>query len=130
MFRTYRAKGVVLAIPLDLDLVAPIQYQKWGSTQTAVSGSFLMQSPAGEVYTCASDAEGTAPLNYAPISDEPGWFRKQGTVEAYQATAAGKIETLEGTTYYGPGDYVIKNPDGDMYAIGQAKFDIRYELVD
>ena len=57
-----------------------------------------------------------------------GTYVKDTPIWAERAEAAGSVQTKEGRTHYGAGDYVVSNhEDGsDAYAIGAEKFEAMY----
>jgi len=126
--KKYRAKvtNLISAVQLDLDTQG-FTYQKWGDQQTCQAGDWLVRSGSGDCYTITN---ASFLRTYQEVS--PGRYRKHTTIQATQATTAGKIKTQEGTTAYEAGDYLIKNnEDGtDNYAISQTRFHDLYELVD
>jgi hypothetical protein len=110
-----------------LDLSAQgsvIKYLKWGDTQTAKQGDWLLNN-AGEVYTVDKES---FEKTYTQLS--PGQYVKSG-VYAAQAIEAGSIQTKEGTTHYAAGSWLLyNNEDGtDGYAVTDEKFRKLY-LVD
>ena len=58
-----------------------------------------------------------------------GQYRKITPVWVERAAEAGSVETKEGWTHFGPGDYVVSNnPDGtDAYAMNAETLDSLYE---
>jgi hypothetical protein len=122
----YRRKEqtTVIAIRLDLETEG-LTYQKWGGTQRAKRGDWLVNNQ-DDVYTV--DAE-TFDRTYHQVGR--GLYEKKSKVWVKRAGEAGTIKTKEGSTAYEPGDYLVFNePDGkDGYAIKPDKFDSLYEPV-
>lgn len=63
---------------------------------------------------------------YRPVAGKPGHFEKFGEVQAKRLTKPSIIETREGRQEANPGDYVIKNPLGEVYPISRDKFERKY----
>ena len=122
--RRYRRRPdrPVLAVRLALDFDALV-YRKWGDTQQAKPGDWLVESE-GDTYTVDADA---FERTYEQVA--PGQFVKQAPVWAIRATEAGSVETLEGATHYEAGDFLVRNgsPEGEPYAIARATFESLYE---
>jgi len=125
MRRRYRRKPdqAVTAVRLALDL-GEFTYHKWGDTQRAREGDWLVEND-GDVYTVSADSFART---YQPVS--PGRWLKTTPVWAERAEQAGAVATSEGRTHYDAGDWLVSNrEDGsDAYAIGAAKFERMYEL--
>jgi len=119
-----RAGRLVTAVQLSLDFDR-LEYQKWGGSQTAVPGDWLVENE-GEVYTVA---RGTFERTYREVS--PGRFRKVEPVWARVAEQDGSITTKEGRTDYSAGDVIVFNdPDEvDGYAMSAERFESLYEPV-
>jgi hypothetical protein len=124
MRQRYRRKPdqPVTAVPLALDFDG-FNYRKWGDTQRAQPGDWLVDN-AGDVYTVAADV---FVRTYREVS--PGRWVKSTPVWAEQAAQAGSVVTTEGRTHYQAGDWLVSNgEDGsDAYAISAAKFIALYE---
>lgn len=118
-----KATSVVIAVQLDLDTEGFV-YQKWGGEQRCKPGDWLV-SNEGECYTI--DRESFA-ATYSEVS--PGVYRKTQPVWAELAEKAGVITTVEGSTAYEAGDYLVcNNEDGtDAYAVARQVFEQDYEL--
>jgi len=118
-----RPDSPVVAIRLELDTDGLV-YRKWGDTQRAKRGDWLVDN-AGDVYTV--DAAVFA-RTYRPAGQGPGTYVKSTPVWATKAENAGSVVTKEGRTHYEAGDYIVSNSsDGsDQYAIAAAKFDALY----
>lgn len=125
------------AIPVPVQAIQltdiAISYVKWGGIQHAKKGDWLI-SKGGEQYTCdeAVFAETYRPYYASEFfhQPEPGWFYKQALIEAEKATEDGTVQTLEGTSAYKAGDFIVTNPGGDRYCIPKNKFHNLYELVE
>ncbi len=124
MRQAYRRKPdqAVSAIQLTLEFDAFV-YRKWGDTQQARPGDWLVDNH-GDVYTV--EAESFA-RTYRQVS--PGRWVKTSPVWAECATQAGAVATKEGRTHYQAGDWLVSNgADGaDAYAISADKFLQLYE---
>jgi len=121
MTPTHRARIVpIKALQLDM----PVSYEKWGGIQNAKSGDWLIFK-GGEIYSCDRQVfEDT----YRPLEGgEKGQFYKDACIEAHVAEAGGTVATLEGTSAFEAGDYIVTNPGGDMYVIRADKFHLLYE---
>ncbi len=120
----YIKKNTVTAVQINLDLKDKIlQYQKWGGLQTAKIGDWLVDNN-GEVYTCDSKVFDNT---YEMVS--PGVYRKTVMITAELAVKSGSVNTIEGTSSYGKGDFIITNPGGDQYPVDREKFFEMYERV-
>lgn len=111
-------------INLELDSIpAVIYYSKWGGTQTAKQGDWLLNNQ-GECYTV--DQESFA-ATYEEVT--PGQYCKTGSVWATIATADGVINTKEGQSTYEAGDYIVFNSEDltDGYCMSSEKFLSMYE---
>jgi hypothetical protein len=117
-----RPDSFVTAVQLNLDFDG-ISYTKWGDTQKAKPGDWLVNN-GGEVYTV--DQESFA-ATYTEQS--PGVFAKTGSVWAYEAQNDGTIPTKEGTSEFKTGDFLVFNDEGllDGYCMSAEKFHQLYE---
>jgi hypothetical protein len=115
----------VVAIQLELDGI-DFTYEKWGATQRCKPGDWLVDSD-GDVYSVDKD---TFARTYQKVST--GHYLKTTPVWAETAGEAGRVKTLEGTTGYQAGDYLVFNQEdgGDAYAVAKAKFESMYEPAD
>lgn len=115
----------IAAVQLALETEG-FAYRKWGSEQRAKQGDWVVDND-GDVYTV--DAE-TFSRTYRQTST--GAFVKTTSVWAQRAEHAGSVETKEGTTNYGAGDYLVSNdPDGsDEYAMDAHKFEALYAATE
>jgi len=124
MRRRFRRKAtqVVTAVRLQLDFDA-LTYRKWGDTQTARAGDWLVDN-GGDVYTVESESFART---YTEVG--PGRFIKTAAVWAEQARSAGSVRTKEGHTHYAAGDWLVSNTEdgSDAYAIGAETFERLYE---
>lgn len=117
-----RSSEFIVAVQFDLDIDG-FTYRKWGDTQTAKRGDWLVNNN-GDIYT----VEGTSfARTYRPTG--PGTWVKTTPVWAEVAGSAGEIPTKEGFTHYEAGDYLVSNePDGsDTYAVSKDAFERMYE---
>lgn len=117
-----RADQSVVAVQLPLD-GSGFSYEKWGGTQTAKAGDWLVNN-AGDTYTV--DAE-TFARTYEQVGT--GKYIKTAPVWAEVAEQSGRVTTKEGATDYEPGDYLVFNEEdgGDAYAVSAKKFEEMYE---
>lgn len=113
------------AVRLDLDFDG-LTYRKWGDTQRAAPGDWLVDND-GDVYTVNAE---TFTRTYKEVS--PGRWVKIAPVWAERATEPGSVVTQEGRTHYEAGDWLVSNgEDGaDAYAISAETFDRLYEPDD
>lgn len=120
-----REQQVVLAVQINLDTDG-FSYRKWGGLQECRQGDWLVNNN-GDCYTINEE---TFSKTYKETA--PGQFVKFALVCAMQATASGKVKTLEGFTDYGVGDYLVSNNDDgtDSYAVTKVKFEEMYEEID
>jgi hypothetical protein len=111
----------VIAVRLALETDGFV-YQKWGGEQRAKPGDWVVDND-GDVYTV--DA-GVFARTYHRTG--PGAYVKSTPVWAERASQAGSIQTKEGVTHYGAGDYIVSNnEDGsDEYAVAANKFESLY----
>ena len=116
-----RADRPVVAVRLALDTDGLV-YRKWGAEQRAKPGDWLVDNE-GDVYTVDADVFART---YRPTG--PGTYVKTTPVWAEKTTAAGAVETKEGTTHYQAGDYLVSNDSGgsDRYAVSAATFESMY----
>jgi len=125
--KQYRRKErtTVVAVRLDLDMHG-FTYTKWGGDQHCKRGDWLVDNGA-DVYTIAA---ATFADTYRETSR--GVYEKIGYVWAEQAESAGSIQTKEGSTDYGSGDFLVFNDAQrkDGYAIAADKFRLLYELAE
>ena len=117
-----RANQAVVAVQLALD-GAGLSYEKWGASQTARSGDWLVDND-GDIYTV--DAE-TFARTYEKVGY--GKYIKTTPVWAEVAKQGGRVTTKEGSTEYETGDYLVFNQEdgGDAYAVNAKKFEEMYE---
>jgi len=120
-----RPELAVSAVRLALDFDR-LTYRKWGDTQRAAPGDWLVDND-GDVYTVNAE---TFTRTYKEVS--PGRWVKIAPVWAERATEPGSVVTQEGRTHYEAGDWLVSNgEDGaDAYAISTETFDRLYEPDD
>ncbi|MFT5135701.1 MAG: hypothetical protein ACI9XU_002114 [Arenicella sp.] len=121
-----KAAQTIVAVQLNLDTQG-LHYKKWGANQFAKKDDWLANNN-GSVYSIDNAAFERA---YKLVS--PGQYQKVSDIYAKLADNDGSIATLEGTTHYRKGDYLVyENPNqtGDAYAISSERFKDMYELVD
>jgi hypothetical protein len=97
-----KANQYVIAVRLDLDTDGLV-YRKWGGTQRAKRGDWLIDN-GGDVYTV--DAKSFS-RTYERVA--AGRYLKTTPVWAQVATEAGSVQTKEGTSSYKRGDYIVYN---------------------
>ena len=119
-----RKDKLVVAVQLNLKTNG-IDYIKWGSTQHAKAGDWIIDNN-GECYTVDSESFAST---YEMVS--PGMYYKTSAVWAVQAGCYGTIETKEGTSSFCPDDYIVYNDNqfNDGYCISRKKFESMYEEV-
>lgn len=124
MRQRFRRKSdqAVSAVRLLLDFDG-FSYQKWGDTQRAAAGDWLVDNN-GDVYTVSAE---TFARTYREAS--PGRWAKVVPVWAERASEPGSVATQEGQTHYEAGDWLVSNrEDGeDAYAISAEKFEKLYK---
>ena len=127
MRKQYRRKANQQVVAVQLALDTPgFSYRKWGAEQRCKAGDWVVNND-GDVYTVDAD---TFARTYAEVA--PGQYRKTGRVWAEKMAAAGAVKTLEGTTHYAEGDYLVSNDEAghDAYAVSAQKFAELYEPAD
>lgn len=92
-----------------------------GSTLTAQAGDWLVSD--GE--TDWSVAAQIFPDTYSDLGG--GTYAKTAVVVARQLPAKATILTLEGAAEAEAGDWLVRNPGGDVWPVPDAEFDRRYE---
>jgi hypothetical protein len=124
MRRQYQRKKnqFVRAVQLALETDGFV-YRKWGAEQRCKAGDWLVDND-GDVYTIA---EQEFARTYREI--EPARYWKSTPIWAERAAAAGSVQTLEGTTHYEAGDYIVANEEAGQptYAVSAKKFEAMYE---
>jgi hypothetical protein len=120
-----RPENFVTAVKLDLDTEG-LTFRKWGGEQHCKAGDWIVNNQ-GDTYSV--DAE-VFDRTYALVS--PGVYRKTAAIWAEEAEAPGTVTTMEGTTDYAAGDYLVSNrEDGsDAYAITAEMFRRLYVPAD
>lgn len=122
--KRYRSKPGITVTAIQIKLKTEgIRYEKWGAIQLARTNDWLVEND-GECYTVAADSFSRT---YQPVAD--GRYVKISQVWAYQATESGRIDTLEGSSGYESGDYIVfNNPDdpADVYAVAKTRFESHY----
>ncbi len=120
-----RANQAVVAVQLALDTVG-FTYQKWGGVQRCKAGDWIVNND-GDVYTV--DRE-TFERTYRQVG--AGTYVKITPVWAEVAREAGSVQTKEGVTHYGGGDYLVFNEQhgGDAYAVSADKFEAMYQRAE
>ncbi len=121
-----KASEYVVAVQLNLETDGLV-YKKWGGTQHAKRGDWLVNNRQGDTYTVE---ENSFARTYQKVTD--GIYIKTTAVWAEVATQPGAVKTKEGSTSYQSGDYLVSNnEDGsDAYATEKRKFEAMYTLAD
>jgi hypothetical protein len=125
--KRYRQRPDRLVVAVQLRLDTPgFSYRKWGSEQFCKAGDWLVDDD-GDVHTVDADVFA---VTYREVAR--GQYRKATPVWAAPARKPGSVQTLEGQTHYGQGDYVVSNDqDGtDSYAMTAQEFESIYEPDD
>ena len=115
----------VVAVQLAFDNMQLLHYTKWGGAQVANHGDWLIADPAGGAYTCDQDVFAATYRE----TEVRGQYQKFGTIEAERATEDGVITTLEGSSEYAAGDYIVTNPTGERYPVKAAVFGKKYRAA-
>lgn len=99
-----------------------LHYEKWGGTQRAKSGDWLVTNDNNH-YTVERESFRET---YRHLYGD--WYRKTASVWAEIAESAGVIATREGTSQYLAGDYLVYNlPDrNDAYTVAKKEFEENY----
>ena len=121
-----KAAQTIVAVQLNLDTQG-LHYKKWGANQFAKKSDWLVDNN-GSIYSIDNAAFARA---YQLVS--PGQYRKISDIYANIADKDGSIATLEGTTHYLKGDYLVhEDPDQTVgaYAVCAERFKDMYEPVD
>ncbi len=115
----------VTAVQLNLNFTG-FSYHKWGGEQTCKAGDWLVNN-GGDVYTVG---DGYFKEHYLETS--PGQFEKTVPVWAEIAETDGAISTLEGSTDYSAGDYLVydRPSGGNAYAVKKRTFEKMYEVIE
>jgi hypothetical protein len=121
-----KAEQTIVAVQLNFDTPG-LHYEKWGAKQFAKKDDWLANNN-GSIYSIDNAA---FERTYQLVS--PGQYRKISDIYATLADQHGCIDTLEGTTHYLKGDYLVyENPEQTVgaYAVSAERFNDMYELVD
>jgi hypothetical protein len=115
----------ITAVQLAMD-VEELRYQKWGATQNAKPGDWVV-SNGEDTYTVDQQSFANT---YSSVGK--GEYIKSGFVWAERAETPGQIATKEGQSDYAAGDYLVyNNPDrSDGYTIAGDKFHAMYQEAD
>jgi hypothetical protein len=130
----YRKVGLVLAFQSG----DGFEFKKpWGK-QCMPAGSWLIVplragKPSLDLYGCHAHA---FERTYRPLGDDrPHVYEKGVEVEAYQPGIGFSVRTIvaghvEVDCAIGQGtDWLVKNPDGELYIISDAIFSIDYQML-
>lgn len=119
-----KANQFITAVQLDFKTEG-FTYQKWGSTQQAKPGDWLVKN-GNDTYTIDNEV---FEKTYCQIDDAK--YVKTTPIWAEKTTKDGSIKTKEGKLDYQIGDYLVSNSkDGsDDYCIDANKFQMMYELI-
>lgn len=120
-----KASQYVVAVQLDLETDGLV-YRKWGDTQRAQAGDWLVDND-GDVYTVAADVFART---YERVL--AGVYIKTTPIWAEVAAQAGSVKTKEGASHYERGDYIVSNNENgdDAYCIAKEKFEATYSRSD
>ncbi len=125
--RLYRKRDnlPVTAVQLDLDF-GIFNYQKWGGEQKAKPGDWLVLNN-NDTYTVDQTVFAST---YQQVA--PGQYTKTATIWAWPVADAGTVATIEGSTVYQAGDYLVADSAGaePSYAITAASFERFYQTVE
>ncbi|MDH3402802.1 MAG: hypothetical protein OES32_08410 [Acidobacteriota bacterium] len=122
-FQRYLKKSTaaVVAVQLDLDFEG-FAYEKWGGTQRCKKGDWVLCNE-GDTYT----VDGAVfERTYHRVGK--GLYVKTAAVWARVADESGTIRTIEGSTDYAAGDYIVYNDEDrtEGYAVSRARFEEMY----
>lgn len=95
-----------------------------GSHLSASAGDWLLTDGSSEWTVDADVFEET----YTALGD--GMYRKTALVRAAQLDEAVQVPTLEGSAGLCRGDWLLMNPDGDVWPVGDEEFQRRYVPLD
>ncbi len=117
--------SLVSAVQLSMDF-AGFSYTKWGANQKCERNDWLVDN-GGDVYTVQDEYFRN---NYVAV--RPGAYQKIGEVWAEVAEQEGVIETIEGSSAYHAGDYLLfDRPNGGRgWAVNKQRFEQMYERLD
>jgi hypothetical protein len=120
-----KSGNLVTAVRMDL-MFDEFTYQKWNASQHGKPGDWLVNNN-NDVYTVDNDY---FRKNYKYLS--PGAYEKIGTIWAEVAEEDGSIETVEGSTAYIAGDYLVYDREvgGTGYAVSKQDFERMYSPKD
>ena len=120
----YRRKEhtTIVAVRLDLETDGFV-YHKWGGAQRCKGGDWIVDN-GGDIYSIDAEVFGKT---YRRVGE--GIYEKYAPVWAEKATTAGTIRTMEGSTDYHAGDYLVFNDEQgeDGYAVSAFQFHELYE---
>lgn len=91
-----------------------------GDELVGAAGDWLL-SEGDDTWTVAADVFAAT---YEPVAD--GIYRKVALVQAAQLAEDVEVITLEGIATAGPGDWLARNPGGDVWPIPAEVFADRY----
>ncbi len=120
-----RPEFYVTAVQLDLEELQ-LTHRKWGHTQSCKTGDWLVNN-GGDVYTVDKSYFRE---HYQRIS--PGVYKKIAAVWAEVAEYDGELPTLEGTSAYRAGDYLVFDAEqgGHGYPVPRLRFERMYEELE
>ncbi len=108
--------------------------------KVTIDAPFGLEVMKGEFYVVASPEGpyGAAKVEFeaAHVEVEPNRWQKRGTVLAYKTTARCRVETWladgthETTVDAEPGDWIVRQPAGEVIVVEPKSFATRYEPVD
>lgn len=94
-----------------------------GSHLSASAGDWLLTDGSSEWTVSAGIFEET----YTGLGD--GRYQKTAPVRAAQLDEDVQVPTLEGIASLCRGDWLLMNPDGDVWPVGAQEFQRRYRLL-
>jgi hypothetical protein len=131
--RRYRTRSSFVKTAILVRLVDP-------SDTVTIRAPFGPEGMRGEFYIVASE-EGSYGASRTEFEDshievEPNRWVKHATVDAYEATEACRVDTHladgthEASVEVRPGDWIVRQPAGEVMALDPAAFALRYEAAD
>jgi len=124
----YTNEDPIVAVQLNLVLES-FEFTKWGGKQTTKRDDWLVINDE-DTYTVDNDYFRNF---YKKIEGSTGLYTQfEATKWAVKAEEADKVVTLEGTTAYKKGDYIVseRKEGGDYYAMDRTKFHKKYQKKD
>lgn len=110
--------------------------REWQSERQLGTDSYLESLPGDWWVTSPDGGErGVAADEFDELyeqwpSDPEGVYRRKGEVDAYQASESGTIVTLEGTTSYSAGDWIVSTSQTNVWPVPDHVFRASYAPCD